>query len=74
MVVKLVYGNGTISDVGIVFRRFGGLNSRGTEVIEVVDARYRSEYSMVGLWAVNDAFPVLYSEGAASLVKACNRN
>jgi len=59
MVVKLVYGNGTISDVGIVFRRFGGLNSGGTEAVEVVDVRYRAEYSTVGLWTANDASPVL---------------
>jgi len=58
MAVKLVYGDRAFSNAGIMFRRFGGLNSRGTEAVEIVNVRNRTEYGMVGPWAVNDAFAV----------------
>jgi len=74
LAVKLIYGDGTIGDAGVVFWGIRCLDSGGTETVKVVNARYKAEYGTVGLWAANDAFPILYSKEAASLVKACDRN
>jgi len=74
LAVKLVYGDGTIGDAGIVFWRIRCLDSRGTEMVKVVDARYEAKYGMVGLWTANDTFPILYSKGAASLVNVMEQS
>ena len=41
--MKLIYGDGTINNVGIMLGGFGSLDSRRAEAIEVVDVRYRAE-------------------------------